>query len=53
MLWEGEPARDSVERLRAPGVGTVVFDPCANRPATGDFLSVMRNNAGNLQQVLR
>jgi len=53
MLWEGEPARDSVERLRALGVQSVVFDPCANRPATGDFLSVMRNNAGNLQQVFR
>jgi len=53
MLWEGEPARESVERLRALGVRSVVFDPCANRPATGDFLSVMRNNARSLEQVFR
>lgn len=53
MLWEGEPARESIERLRALGVESVVFDPCANRPATGDFLSVMANNARNLEQVFR
>jgi len=53
MLWEAEPAQESVERLRALGVQSVVFNPCANRPASGDFLSVMRNNAGNLQRVVR
>lgn len=53
MLWEGEPARESVERLRTLGVGSVVFNPCGNRPATGDFLSVMRDNAGNLERVFR
>jgi len=53
MIWEGTPARQSVERLRALGVGSVVFNPCANRPATGDFLSVMRDNAGNLERVFR
>jgi len=53
MLWEGEPAQESFERLRALGVQSVVFDPCANRPATGDFLSVMRDNAGNLKQVFQ
>ncbi len=53
MLWEAEPAPESVERLRALGVQSVVFNPCANRPTTGDFLSVMRNNAGSLKQVFQ
>jgi len=53
MLWEGTPARESIERLRAVGIGSVVFDPCANRPATGDFLSVMRDNARNLTQLVQ
>ena len=53
MLWEAEPAPESVARLRALGVQSVVFDPCANRQATGDFLAVMRNNASNLRRVLQ
>ncbi len=53
MIWEGEPVKENVERLRSLGVQSVVFDPCANRPATGDFLSVMRNNANNLTRVFQ
>jgi len=30
-------------------LGSVVFDPCGNRPADGDFLTVMEANAGNLE----
>jgi zinc transport system substrate-binding protein len=51
MIWEGEPAEKTVERLRALGVESVVFAPCANRPATGDFLSVMTENAKSLHRV--
>jgi zinc transport system substrate-binding protein len=51
MIWEGEPAEKTVEQLRALGVESVVFDSCANRPATGDFLSVMRENVRSLEQV--
>lgn len=53
MLWEGEPAQENVERLRALGVESVVFSPCANRPATGDFLSVMRENTRNLEEFFK
>ena len=49
MLWEGEPLPSTSERLRGLGIGTVVFDPCANVPETGDFLSVMQQNADNLE----
>jgi zinc transport system substrate-binding protein len=51
MIWEGEPAEKTVERLRALGVETAVFRPCANRPSTGDFLAVMTENARSLQRV--
>ena len=44
MVWEGQPAAESVSRLEALGVGSLVFDPCATPPATGDFLTVMQAN---------
>lgn len=51
MLWEGEPAEESVARLRALGVESIVFSPCANRPAPDDFLSVMERNLAGLERV--
>ena len=47
MLWEAEPAADNRERLEQLGVESTVFDPCANRPAAGDFLTVMSDNVAN------
>jgi zinc transport system substrate-binding protein len=44
MIWEGEPMQASVERLKAMGVSSLVFDPCGNTPNRGDFMSVMRRN---------
>ena len=52
MLWEAEPIAESVNRLAQMGIGTIVFDPCANKPARGDFLSVMKNNLTKLRRVL-
>jgi len=52
MLWEGEPLAETSERLESLGVTVVVFDPCANIPAEGDFLSVMRQNVESLAAVL-
>jgi len=51
MLWEGEPLLESVEQLRQMGIGSIVFDPCANVPAQSDFLSVMKNNLAALKQA--
>ena len=51
MIWEGKPLEGSVEKLKALGVGSVVFSPCASVPETGDFLSVMKENAKGLEQV--
>ena len=51
MLWEGEPVTENVERLKRLGIKSSVFDPCGNRPAEGDFLSVMTKNADNMERL--
>lgn len=51
MIWEGEPAHESIERLRALGVESVVVNPSANRPSSGDFLTVMTENARSLDLI--
>ena len=34
LIWEAEPAGESVRRLEELGVASLVFDPCATEPAT-------------------
>jgi zinc transport system substrate-binding protein len=53
MVWEGEPGDDTVTRLEAMGLGSIVFEPCGNAPGGGDFLSAMRENAAGLERHLR
>jgi zinc transport system substrate-binding protein len=52
LLWEAEPDAATARRLEGLGVGSVVFDPCATTPATGDFLSVMWENVARLEAAL-
>lgn len=52
MLWEGEPGEAIRDRLLGVGIDSVVFDPCGNRPAEGDYLGVMRGNVENLQRAI-
>jgi zinc transport system substrate-binding protein len=52
MVWEGEPEATSVDAIAAMGLESVTFSPCANRPANGDYLSVMRENVENLRAAL-
>jgi zinc transport system substrate-binding protein len=49
MLWEAEPNPDIAAKLKGLGVGSLVFDPGANRPESGDFLTVMQRNVENLK----
>jgi zinc transport system substrate-binding protein len=53
MIWEGEPIKESAQRLQAVGIDSLVFDPCGNAPDQGDFLSVMRQNLKNLSPVFQ
>jgi zinc transport system substrate-binding protein len=49
MIWEGEPIKEPVEKLKSFGIQSLVFDPCGNVPDQGDFMSVMRQNVENLK----
>ena len=53
MIWESALHPQSVKRLRAMGVESMVFNPAANRPEAGDFLSVMLQNVRHLQRVFK
>ena len=52
MIWERDPLSESVARLAAMGVGSVVFEPAGARPAEADFLTVMRANIARLAAAL-
>jgi zinc transport system substrate-binding protein len=51
MIWEGDPAKESVEKLKAIGVQSVVFDPCGNKPEKGNWLDVMKGNLAEMKKV--
>ncbi len=38
MVWEDIPLETSVEKLKITGIQSVVFIPCADKPAGGDCL---------------
>jgi len=51
MLWEGRPADETVAKLEALGIKSIVFSPIANTPETGDFLSLMQENIAALKAI--
>jgi len=51
MLWEQQPLNVVEQKLQGIGIGIVVFDPCSNRPAQGDFLGVMERNIDGLKRA--
>ncbi len=51
MLWEDQPLDETAALLAGRGVESIVFNPCSQPPATGDFLDVMRENASNLHRA--
>jgi len=53
MLWEGKPLEGTVRGLEDRDIISKVFDPCGNRPAEGDYLTVMAANAAALEEVAR
>jgi len=53
MIWEGEPSKDSVDKLAALGLQSVVFDPCGNVPDSGDFMTVMKANVEAMEKAFR
>jgi zinc transport system substrate-binding protein len=53
MLWEAEPALETVAKLEELGVKSIVFSPCANVPKEGGFLTVMRKNIDRLKITIK
>lgn len=51
MLWEGAPDPGIREELLKREIQIAVFDPCGNKPDTGDFLSVMYRNLNSLSSI--
>ena len=51
MIWEKQPLSETVARLASMGIDVLVFDPCAGKPAQGDFLSVMQQNIDNMKKA--
>ncbi len=51
MIWENEPLRDTVSQLEGMGIESLVFRPCGNRPAEGNFVSVMLDNVMALERA--
>jgi len=51
MVWEGEPLETTVGALAEREIGSIVFDPCGNRPEEGDYLSVMAANSVALEEL--
>ena len=52
MIWEGPPLEETVKRLQALGVGSVVFCPCSNVPdkrRTQDYLTAVAKNVSLLR----
>lgn len=44
MLWEGHPNKKTENRFHELNIDILVFNPCENMPAKGDFLNVMKDN---------
>jgi zinc transport system substrate-binding protein len=49
MIWERDPLPEVVARLTEMGIQSVVFEPCGNRPSSGDYMSIMASNAEGLE----
>lgn len=49
MIWEGQPLESVEKKLNELGLEVIVFDPCANKPEQGDFLSIMSENVNNFK----
>ena len=51
LVWESEPLPDTITQLESMGVTSVVYDPCATAPESGDFMIVMAANAAALESI--
>jgi zinc transport system substrate-binding protein len=53
MIWEDAPSEANIAAVATLGLKSVVFAPCANRPAEGDWLAVMKANVERMEAMLK
>ena len=53
FVWEGEPARESVEKIKSLSLSSVVFDPCSNVPDKGNWLDMMQANVKGMEDAVK
>jgi len=53
MIWEEDPSEVNIATVATLGLKSVVFAPCANRPAEGDWMAVMKANVERLEAMLK
>ncbi len=51
MIWEGEPAPETLARLAELSIESIVFEPSGNAQAKGDWLAAMRRGIEALDSV--
>jgi zinc transport system substrate-binding protein len=51
VIWEAEPLTANRDALQALGYESIVFNPLANRPESGDYLTGMAANIDELNKV--
>jgi len=51
MIWEAPPKNETLMWLRKVGINSLIFNPCANVPEAGDFLTVMHSNISELKRA--
>jgi zinc transport system substrate-binding protein len=51
MIWEDEPLQEMKDKLVQKDIKVVVFNPCGNQPAQGDFMSIMKTNIKTLSNI--
>ncbi len=51
VLWESPPLAATVAALEAKGLKSIVITPCEQPPESGDWLTVMRENANKLAAI--
>jgi zinc transport system substrate-binding protein len=53
MIWEDTPSPEIVAKLGEREIGSMVFRPCATIPASGDYMTVMRENVEAMKSLER
>ena len=51
MFWEMNPRVETQRKLAEMNIQVSVFNPCANKPKNGDFISVMNDNFNSAARV--